>query len=235
MAKALRLSGAYKNVLLQQLPTEQIHRLHLQPVELRTRQVLFEPDQAIEYVYFVEAGMVSITSEMENGDSAEIGTIGREGLAGAVIVLGADNVPYRYFVQIAGSAYRASAEILKQECERSEDLRSIVLKYQAAFLTLTMQCAACNALHSIPQRCCRWLLMSQDRVDGDVIPLTHEFLALMLGVRRASVSDVLRPLQEKGWVKSQRGEITVLDRQGLESGACECYERIAKQYQQMLG
>jgi CRP-like cAMP-binding protein len=234
MAKTSRPSGAYQNILLQQLSTEQIERLRLQPVDLKLRLVLYEADQPIENVYFVEAGMVSITSDMENGDSAEIGTIGREGLAGGVVLLGANTVPYRYFVQMAGSGYRLPVETLKAECERSENLRSLVLQYQAAFLTLAMQGAACNALHSIPQRCCRWLLMSQDRIGGDVIPLTHEFLALMLGVRRASVSDVLRPLQERGWVKSQRGEITVLDRKGLESGACECYGRIAKQYERML-
>jgi CRP-like cAMP-binding protein len=105
------------------------------------------------------------------------------------VVLGADRVPYRHFVQIAGSAYRLGASTLKAECQRSEDIRAVVLQYQAAFLTQSMQGAACNALHSIPQRCCRWILMSQDRVGSDVVPLTHEFLAMMLGVRRASVSD----------------------------------------------
>jgi CRP-like cAMP-binding protein len=232
MAKTSRPSGAYRNVLLQQLSAEQIERFRLQSVELNLRKVLYEQDQPIEYAYFVETGLVSVTSEMENGDSAEIGTIGKEGLAGAVIVLGPKSVPYRYYVQIAGSGYRMSAEILKTECQRSDFLRSLVLRYQAAFLAVAMQGAACNALHSIPQRCCRWLLMSQDRIDDDVIPLTHEFLAIMLGVRRASVSEVLQPLQENGWIKSQRGEITVLNRKGLESGACECYARIAKQYQE---
>jgi CRP-like cAMP-binding protein len=234
MANASRPSGAYKNALLQQLSTEQIERLQLQPVQFKARQVLYEADQPIEYSYFVEVGMVSVTSDMENGDSAEIGTIGREGLAGVVVVLGPNTVPYKYFVQMAGSGYRLSTETLKAECARSDFLRSVVLHYQAAFLATAMQGAACNALHSVAQRCCRWLLMSQDRIDGDVIPLTHEFLALMLGVRRASVSEVLRPLHEKGWLKSQRGEITVLNRKGLESGSCECYGRIAKQYERMV-
>jgi CRP-like cAMP-binding protein len=235
MAKNLRPSGAYQNVILQRLSLEQQESIghHLTPLDLKINQVIYEPDQPIEYAYFVEQGLVSIVSNLD-GDTIEVSAIGREGMVGSVLLLGVDSVPYQYFVQIAGHGYRISADILKEECRRNDVLRDMILKYQAAFLTMAMQGAACNGLHQIQQRCCRWILMSQDRVRSDVVPLTHEFLGMMLGVRRASVSDVLQPMQERGWLKSSRGEITILDRKALESTVCECYRLISKQYHRML-
>jgi CRP-like cAMP-binding protein len=171
---------------------------------------------------------------MDDGRSIEVGTIGREGMTGASILLSADRTPYQYYIQIAGNGYRIKAALLKVEAEQNSELRTLLFRYQAAFLTQTMQAAACNGLHNIQQRCCRWILMSRDRVNSETVPLTHEFLGLMLGVRRASVSDVLKPMQDRGWIRSQRGEIAVLDRKGLESGVCECYGLIAKQYAEIL-
>lgn len=207
---------------------------HLEPVQFDVKWVLYEPGQRMQYAYFPEAGMVSVVSIMDDGRCIEVGTIGREGMAGVSILLSADRVPYQYYVQIAGNGYRIKAALLKLEAEQKPELQSLLFHYQAAFLTQTMQAAACNGLHNIQQRCCRWILMSRDRVDSEAIPLTHEFLGLMLGVRRASVSEVLQPLQTRGWIRSQRGEITVLDRKGLETGSCECYRLIAKQYAELL-
>jgi CRP-like cAMP-binding protein len=135
---------------------------------------------------------------------------------------------------MAGFGYSMKADTLKSEAAHNGEFRDLVLRSHSAFQTQTMQAAACNGLHSISQRCCRWILMSQDRTGSDTVPLTHEFLGLMLGARRASVTDVLRPLQDRGWIQSKRGEITVLDRKGLESGSCECYRIITNQQKQLM-
>ena len=135
---------------------------------------------------------------------------------------------------MAGHAYRISAATLEAECNRSDQLRKLILIYQATFLTSAMQGAACNGLHGVLQRCCRWILMCHDRVATDTVPLTHEFLGMMLGVRRASVSEVLQPLQERGWLQSTRGQITILNRKAIEAGACECYRVISEQYLRRL-
>src|SRR5215212_668322 len=232
MAKTQRPFGAFSNSLLSHLSPETIacFSRHLEPVRLDVKFVLHEPEQRMQFAYFPEAGMVSVVSIMDDGRSIEVGTIGREGMTGACVLLSADRVPYQYYVQIAGNGYRIKAALLKVEADQNSELRTLMFRYQAAFLTQTMQAGACNGLHSIQQRCCRWILMCQDRVDSETVPLTHEFLGLMLGVRRASVSDVLKPLQARGWIRSQRGEIAILDRKGLESGSCECYGLITKQY-----
>jgi CRP-like cAMP-binding protein len=218
------------NALLTQLPREQFADLfsELQLVELEVRQVLYEPNRAIRYAYFPESGMVSIVAFMEDGASIEVGTIGQEGMIGGMIVMESDRVPHRYFVQVAGRAHRIEASWLKEASDRQPLLRKLILRYEADMITQSMQLIACNGMHSIHQRCCRWLLMACDRSATDEIPLTHEFLALMLGVRRASVSDVLRPLQEAGLIRSARGHITILDRKGLEAGSCECYRAITE-------
>ena len=135
---------------------------------------------------------------------------------------------------MAGFGYSMKGDTLKSEAAHNGEFRDLILRSQSAFQTQTMQTAACNGLHSISQRCCRWLLMCQDRMTSDTIVLTHEFLGIMLGARRASVTDVLRPLQDRGWIQSKRGEITILDRKGLESGSCECYRIITNQQKQLM-
>jgi hypothetical protein len=166
---------------------------------------------------------VSVVSLMENGSSIEVGTIGREGLACSVLLLNVKSVPYRYFIQVGGHGHRISARDMLATAAESEEFRTLVLGYEASFRTQTMQGMACNGLHSIEQRCCRWLLMTRDRCDTDDIFLTHEFLSLMLGVRRSSVSEVLAPLQEAEVVRSNRGIISILNRAALEARVCECY------------
>jgi CRP-like cAMP-binding protein len=230
-------SSPFANVILSKLPRERLAALqpHLRPVELEVRKVIYEPNRPVKDVYFVETGMISIVSVMKDGATIEIGTVGREGMSGAFLLLETDTVPYQHFVQIAGHGYRMEAKLLKREADQNVELRNLILRYQSAFHMQTMQAAACNGLHSIAERCCRWILMSRDRVDSDVVGLTHEFLGLMLGVRRASVTEVLRPLQDRGLIRSKRGEITILDRAGLEAGSCECYRIIAEQQQRLFG
>jgi CRP-like cAMP-binding protein len=236
MARILTDFSQSKNCILSKLDNDKHERLRsrLQPLDLELKQVIYEPDQPIRFAYFPEQGMISVVSTMQDGSSIEIGTIGREGMAGAVLLLETDSVPYQHFVQLPGYGYRVEATVLLEEVDRNADLRKLILRYQTAFLTQSMQGLACNGLHSIQKRCCRWLLMARDRADSDDLRLTHEFLALMLGVRRASVSDVLRPLQEQGLVRSNHGTISILDRQALEAGACECYAVIANKQQQLL-
>jgi CRP-like cAMP-binding protein len=235
MATANSALNPSQNRLLAQLPREQFEYLssRMQGVDLPIKLPIYEPDVPIEYVYFPEQGMISVVSVMQDGDSIEIGTIGREGMAGAFIQE-TDSLPYRFFVQLPGHGQRIAAAVVKETAERSPELRKIISRYQTAFLTQTMQGVACNGLHSLHRRCCRWILMARDRADSDDLKLTHEFLGYMLGVRRASVSDVLRPLQDDGLVRSNHGTISILNRQGLEAGACECYRLIADQQKQML-
>jgi CRP-like cAMP-binding protein len=223
MAESFSASGALSNAVLAGLSPDLLAALQLEGVDLPVNKVLYEPNQPIDSVYFPEQGIVSVVSLMENGDSIEVGTIGREGMAGSVLLLYADTVPYRYFMQVEGEGYRAPAEVFKDLARTHQDLHQRVLQYEAAFRLQTQQGMACNGLHSVQQRCCRWLLMTHDRVDSDEFKLTHEFLGLMLGVRRASVSEVLAPLQQMELVRSNRGTITILNRKGLEAKVCECY------------
>lgn len=214
---------AYRNELLSKLPPDVLAKLPLQALDFSIDDVLYEPNQPIEYVYFPEQGILSVVSLMENGSSIEVGTIGREGMAGSVLLMDTDTVLYRYFVQVAGHGYRASASRFKEVAEADSELRRLILRYEAGFRTQTMQGMACNGLHSVEQRCCRWILMTRDRCDSDDLKLSHEFLGLMLGVRRSSVSEVLGPLQAAGLVSSNRGTLSVVDRKGLEARVCECY------------
>jgi CRP-like cAMP-binding protein len=223
MAKSSRAGGLYRNDVLSALSPSILERLAPQEVDSPLSKVLYEPNAPIEYAYFPEQGMISIVAVMSNGANIEVGTIGREGLAGSALLLEATTVSHRYLIQLAGHGYRVAAAALLTAASVDQDLRDTILRYEAAFRTHTMQGMACNGLHNIEQRCCRWLLMSRDRVDSDEIKLTHEFLAMMLGVRRSSVSEVLAPLQERELVRSTRGTITILDRKGLESLVCECY------------
>jgi len=225
-----------RNVLLSKLPREQFESLrpNLQLVDIEPPNVVFEANQPVRHAYFPESGMISVVSVMTDGRTIEIGTIGREGVAGGTLLMDVDQVPYRYFTQLKGRANRIEATRFIDFAARSPELRSLVLRYEAAFTTQSMQGAACNGLHTVQQRCCRWLLTARDRCDSDEISLTHEFLAMMLGVRRASVSDVLRPLQASGLVSSNRGLITILNRAGIEAGTCECYRIIADQQRRLL-
>jgi len=225
------------NLILSLLPTEELDRFrrHLQPVDLVQGQVLYEAGVPFSEVYFLDQGMISVVSIMENGASIEVGTIGNEGLAGLSVILGVDAVPYRHIVQVAGRARKLSTTMLTSEFWHDRHLRRLINLYHAAFNTQVMQGMACNGLHSIEQRCCRWLLNTQDRVGCVELNITHDFLAQMLGVRRASVTEVLRPLQDEGMIRAKRGKVLILDPKRLADASCECYRIIRREYQRLLG
>jgi CRP-like cAMP-binding protein len=225
------------NRLLARLPADELRRIgvELQPVRLEQGHILYEADRPVEFVYFVDQGMISVVSVMENGASIEVATIGNEGLAGWTAVLGAPRTPYRYNVQVPGHARRIRVAALLKLIAPDNGFRGLVNRYQAAFLTQVMQGVACNGLHSIGQRLCRWLLSTRDRTGSAELVITHDFLAQMLGVRRASITDVLRPLQDEGLIRATRGKVTILNAPRLAAAACECYGVIRGEYQWLLG
>lgn len=172
---------------------------------------------------------------MEDGAVIEVATVGNEGLVGHTLLGAGARSPNKVVVQIAGGAWRIEAAALRDQAARSLALRQLLNDYHAAYLARVSQSVACNGLHRLEQRCCRWLLMSRDQVGSDDLHLTHDFLAMTLGARRASVSQLLRPLQEADLVRSHRGRLTILDGAGLEARVCECYRVVRDEYDRLLG
>ena len=229
------LSG---NRLLARLPEDEYRRLFAEsePLSLTLKHVLYEPRAAIDYAYFPTQGVVSLLTVMEDGAGIELATIGNEGMVGLHVMMGIPESPSRAVVQVPSVGLRISADRLGAETGQDTPLRRILLLYNGAFLFQISQGVACNGLHTVQRRCCRWLLMTHDRVGGaDEFPITHEFLAQMLGVRRASITEVLRPLQQDGLIGYHRGTMKVLDRAGLEARSCECYRLVVREYQRLLG
>lgn len=225
------------NQLLARLPRDDYSMLlpRMQPVSLKLKQILYEARSRIDQAYFPISGVVCALIFMENGSTIEVASIGSEGMVGCPAFLRPETSLTQVVVQVAGDALRLRADTLGEEAARDGPLRRLLLAYQSAFLCQVSHGVACNGLHSVQQRCCRWLLMTQDRVPNDILPLTHELLAVMLGVRRASVSEVLRPLQEGGLIRSRRGKIAILDRAGLEASCCECYQTLNGEFDRLLG
>ena len=225
-----------RNRLLGALPAAELRTLrpHLERVELDQREALFEPDVPIPFVYFPETAVVSLVNVLRDGGTVEIGTSGREGMAGLPVFLGEDAGTMRAFAQIPGTAIRIEAAAFARLASRSGAFHALLLRYTQAFLTQVAQTAACNGAHLVEQRCARWLLMTHDRVDGDEFPLTHEFLAFMLGVRRAGVTLAMGGLQDAQLVRYVRGRVTVADRAGLERASCECYAVVRAQYERVF-
>jgi CRP-like cAMP-binding protein len=230
-------SDPAQNRLLARLTAVQYPRLfeRLRPVPLAFKTVLYQPNGPIDYVYFPTRGVLSAIAIMANGDAIEVGTIGNEGVSGLAVLFGVEQSPTQVIVQVAGEALRIETAALQAEAMPGSPLQELLIRHHHAFHHQVAQSAACNGLHKVQQRACRWLLLTQDRVGSDVVPLTHEFLAIMLGVRRASVSEVLKPLQDQGLVRSDRSKFTILDRPGLEAACCECYRNIVEAYRQLLG
>jgi CRP-like cAMP-binding protein len=224
------------NKLLARLPTAEYQRLQarMHPVPLDFKQILYRAKAPIESVYFPNRGTASALTVMENGSAIEVATIGNEGVVGLGLLLACKTSANEVVMQIAGDGLRMDADVLEQEAGQDGPFRQLLLAYHTAFLTQVSYSVACNGLHTVQQRCCRWLLMTRDRVDTDNVPLTHEYLAIMLGVRRASVTEVLRPLSENGLLSNSRGTITILDRSGLEAMACECYRKVKDEFDRLL-
>ncbi len=227
-----------RNKLLAGLPAEEGE--HLCPLLTRmtlvSGQTLHERGDPIEDVFFMEHGLASLTADTMDTGQVEVGLTGWEGLVGASVLLNPEAIAvHRAFVQIPGASFRIRAADLRQKLDLCPVLRERCLRYVQMLLVHTAQSAACNARHELGERLARWLLMSRDRVDGDELPLTQDFLALMLGVRRAGVSLAMSTLQAGGLVSQARGRIIVRDRAGLEGAACECYRVIRKNEEQILG
>jgi CRP-like cAMP-binding protein len=208
----------------------------LELVPLRTRERLIAPDVPIPCVYFPLHGVVSLISTLGDGTQVEVATIGNEGLIGLPLVLYANTIPFTAFVQVAGEALRMDAAVFGRLLHAgTEAWPQLLYRYSLALFNQLAQHVVCNRLHRIAQRCARWLLLTHDRVGRDEFPLTHEFLALMLGVRRASVTEVAGRLQQAGLIRYRLGIMRVLDRAGLEAASCECYGVIKQEYDRLLG
>jgi CRP-like cAMP-binding protein len=226
------------NRLLSALPTGDVERLdgQLQRRAVVQKQDLGEPGQRIDQVHFPVDAVVSILTRVDGGQSVEIATIGNEGLVGVTVALGGSDMNPREVatVQVPGEVVSMNADAFRTELERRGALASLVERYTRAFFSQVFQQVACNGLHSLEQRCARWILLTHDRVDTDEFPMTHEFLAQMLGVRRASVTQTAGLLQKAGHVQFSRGRVRVVDRRGLEGAACECYRVTREVYESLF-
>ncbi len=224
------------NKLLASLAPEDLEALsrHLTPVSLEKGALLYEPGDEIDLIYFPHNAVVSLMTLMQSGEAIESATIGREGAVGFAAAIFPRRSLSRVIVQVAGSASRIPASQLGQACRDSERLRFLVDRHSDALFAHAIQSVACNALHSVEARFCRWLLCCHDRIDSDRVSLTQEFLADMLGVQRTTVTVVARTLQAAGLIRYSRGVVDILDRSGLEAITCECYGAVRRNYERLL-
>jgi CRP-like cAMP-binding protein len=229
--------SAVRNGLLKVLPPADFERLaaSLTLVTLSFKQCLLEADEPIGAAYFIETGMVSYLHYLEGGEALEVGLIGSEGMIGLPLILGADNASFGAMVQMQGTALRIGPTALRQAFNESEPLRNRLLRYMQALHVQVSQTAVCNKHHTLEERLTRWLLMAHDRAGEDQFPMTHEFMSLMLGVRRAGVSVTANILKQAGLIHYTPGHMTILDRSGLEDAACECYGNVQRKFEQLLG
>lgn len=201
------------------------------------KRILYAPGARIEALYFPVDAVASILTTLTDGAGVEIATVGNEGMLGSPVVLGSDAMPSREFcqVQVPGELLRMDRSSFAEVLSQDDPFRQVIQLYVQALFTQIAQQVACNALHSVEERCCRWLLLTHDRVQKDSFPITHEFLAQMLGVRRASVTLAAGALQTAGLVSYRRGEMTIIDREGLEDVSCECYHVLRDEFDRLLG
>jgi CRP-like cAMP-binding protein len=232
-AKKTDVNREAHNMLLAAVPRADYEALIVagEVVELKLKDILHEPDDAARHVYFPLSGIISLLTVLEDGSAVEIATVGSEGMADFAAYLGMDS-PARWLVQVPGKSLRVEAKEVRKIAEKSEELRAVMHNYMLAMFILVSQTAACNRRHPVEERCARWLLMTHDRVGSNYFPMTHEFLADMLGVRRPSVSIAMGMLSRAGFTQYKRGKVQVLDRLGLEAAACECYRVLAKQFKE---
>jgi len=224
-------SLSHLNYLLAALPSDERERIapHLSPVSMQLGQVVYESGDHLSHVYLPTTTIISMLYVMENGASAEIAVVGRDGLLGVALFMGGETMPNRAIVQSAGQAFRLSGEIVKQEFARGGAIQRLFLRYTQALITQMAQTAVCNRHHSIAQQFCRWLLLSLDRLESNDVRMTQELIANMLGVRRAGVTETARKLQDDGAIRYSRGLIEVVDRRALEAQVCECYRVVKRE------
>jgi CRP-like cAMP-binding protein len=231
-----RVRANHRNALLAALPQEVLAslRAHLKPVSLPRGMTLCEAEQPLSHIHFVEAGAVSLVTVFKDGTTAEMATVGREGMVEVDMLMGGERALGRYVVVLSGFALAVEASRFQSALREMPALRATCEVYAQAFLANLLQNVACNATHSVEQRCARWLLMCDDQVDDDSFELTQEYLADVLGVRRSTVTVVARTLQDADLIRYRRGAITVLDRRGLEAAACQCYRIVRDGYERAL-
>jgi CRP-like cAMP-binding protein len=214
-----------KNAILLSIPDKEftLLRPHLEPVDMPTHRILHEAGERIQFAYFLNDGLASLVVLTRDGRSVEIAIVGREGLVGTPLAVGLHRGPYRAIMQIPGNGLRVKSALLEDCLPNTPELRLVLNRYILVQGLQVAQIAACNRLHEIEQRLARWLLMCQDRMDSELLPVTHDFLAQMLGTGRPSVSLASGLLQRAGVIENQRGTVKILNRKSLEDSACECY------------
>jgi CRP-like cAMP-binding protein len=237
MAHSSQQQSSVRNGLLGALSPEDWAHIepHLEAVELPFDQTIHAASGPVDAVFFVETGMVSLLVPLEDGEQVEAGIAGPEGLVGMPLVYGDSHSLTDARVQREGTALRIGAAAFRAEMDRSAALRGLMLRYALAFHAQVTLTAACNARHAIEQRLARWLLVAHDRAGTDEFPMTHEFLSLMLGVRRPGVTIVAGMLQKAGLIHYTRGRMAITDRLGLEAASCECYHTVRHEFARLLG
>ncbi len=234
--KTIHEAGAYQNLFLAVLPPAELALLRpfLQFCELRRGTVVSEPRQRVSDVVFIESGMVSILTTMQDGRAIETATLGRESVMGVLCAIGDHRSSARAIVHVPGSGWKIRAEDFRAAVDSSPVLRNLVLLSSELAVAQIQQIAACNALHSAEARLCRWILQIRDRIDGNVIALTQDFLSQMLAVRRPTVTLIAQKLQADGLIRYRRGRVTITDHEGLEKRACECLGELRSKARQVL-
>jgi CRP-like cAMP-binding protein len=224
------------NRILTLLSAAETERLtpQMERMTLRKRFLISKAGQPITHVYFPLYGVVSFVLNLTDGPSLEVGTAGNEGFAGTSLLLGTDRSPIEAFIQADGDFMRMSVSVFTDEVAKNGNFAGVTRRYAHGFFVQIAQSAACLQYHALEQRLCRWILMTHDYLGIDKLPLTQEFLALMLGVQRPTVSLAAMTLQNAGFISYRRGEIEILNRTGLEDSSCECYELIRKEFERLL-
>ena len=233
----MNVVGKTSNLLLGALQAEDVAivRPLLEPVTLNVRDSAEKADEPISWVYFPDHGIISVVAQSGPDQQIEAGLIGREGMSGLSVLLGSDRSPHEVYVQVAGAGHRIARDALRATLVERPGLQVVFLRYAQSFAVQTAHTALANGAAKIEERLSRWLLMAHDRIDGPQLPLTHEFMALMLGVRRAGVTDALHRLEGLALIRSTRGLVTILDREGLEVNAGAFYGGPEREYARLMG
>jgi CRP-like cAMP-binding protein len=221
---------AARNTLLAAFPRAILNRIarQLEPVTLRRGAIVHQPRAPVEYAYFPDCGLISVVKVMRDGRTVEVGAVGIDGMTGIGTALGMEPSTLETVVQLGGYGRRVKIAALQAQLEKSHELKALMLRYMSYSVSQLAQTAACNRLHSLKQRCCRWLLIAEDNVQAPTFVLTHEFFALLMGVNRPAVSLAIAALQRRGLIHCRRASITVVNRQALTEEACECYESLKR-------
>jgi CRP-like cAMP-binding protein len=223
------------NRLLDLLPPDELEALRAERMTVTHAYPLIVPSEPIKYVYFPINALGSLVTMLEDGSTIESGSVGREGMVGVPVILGADSTPMQTVVQIPGDVWRVERDVVQREFDRQRTLRSLLNRYMHTIFVVASQSTACIRRHGVEARLARWLLMSADGVGSNQLPLTQEFLATMLGVRRAGVTEAAAKLQTEELIRYSRGYVEITDRAGLEDATCECYHTIRREYERLLG